>query len=133
MSLLSFLFGGSKSRTTSTSARTSATARGRQRSREGIRCTHEFYEERGWRRHGSELRGFYRTRHGSFEGRIQDPFSSSPKFTIISPPSAVVNGSHGPCFRERRKDVFTVHFSPKPRDVNTGIMRIEHCITESLS
>lgn len=96
------------------------------------RCTRTLYEERGWQRRGGALRGFYRTRLGAVEGRIDRAMSSAPSFHIINPPPKLLSGPHGLCFRERGHGVFWVHFSPFPRDVNAGILRIEHCIEESL-
>lgn len=91
-----------------------------------------FHEERGWTHRGNTLYGYYRTTRGAFEGKVEKAFSKSPQFFVIRPPSAVVNGPHGPCFRQHGEDVFWVHFSPVPSDVNVGIMRIEHCIQESM-
>lgn len=91
-----------------------------------------FFQERGWRRKNGSLRGFYRTRHGSFEGWIKNPFSKNADYYIKRPPKAVVSGPHGACFTERRREVFSIHFSPRPRDVNTGIRAVERVILEAL-
>lgn len=97
------------------------------------RCRRQLFEERGWRINGRRLHGHYRTKLGSVRGWIDKPWSVEPDFYITEPPTELLRGPHAACFRQRGKDTFWVHFSPAPRDVNTGIMRIEHCILEALS
>ena len=97
------------------------------------RNTRQLYQERGWRRRGDSLHGYYRTARGAFKGRIDNPLSKKPKFFIIKPPQEVLDGDHGPCFVDRGGNTFVIHFYPRPKDVNTGIIRVEHCILESFS
>ncbi|MBL8745383.1 MAG: hypothetical protein JNK58_03400 [Phycisphaerae bacterium] len=92
-----------------------------------------FHEERGWRRHGSEFRGYYRTRKGSFEGRIRGTGPRAEYFILHPPVRLVDGGPHAACFRQRGPHTFFIHWSEPPRDVDTGILRVEHCILESLS
>ena len=97
------------------------------------RCGRQLHEERGWAQRGDTLHGYFRTRLGAVEGRIEHAASSSPEFYVINPPIRLLSGRHGPCFRERRRNVYWVHFSPAPKDIVAGILRIEHCIEESLA
>lgn len=92
-----------------------------------------FHEERGWRKHGSELWGYFRTWKGSFEGKIKGTGPNAEYF-IKHPPARLVDGGpHAACFRQRGPHTFFIHWSEPPRDVDTGILRVEHCILESLS
>lgn len=95
------------------------------------RNTRSFHVERGWHRKGRRLVGFYRTKHGSYEGHIENPDSRHPSYFITNPPREVLSGTHGPCFSECRRGVFSIHFSPKPRSVDSGIKSVETTITES--
>ena len=90
------------------------------------------YEERGWVRSKGELRGWYRTRFGAFAGRIEEPFSRSPVFFIEKPPPEVFTGPHGPCFMQRSRREFFVHFAPAPTTPDGGILLIEAHIREAL-
>lgn len=96
------------------------------------RNTIPLYKERGWRKSGERLVGYYRTQHGAYRGRIEKPFSKKPIFFICKPPRELLNGPHGPCFSEIAKNTFAIHWSRKPQDLNLGIMRIEQTITEAL-
>jgi len=98
---------------------------------EVARNTQQLYEERGWRRDGTSLRGYYRTRYGAFEGRIESAFRN-PTYFIVRPPRQLLNGPHSACFTEVRKDKFRIHWSRKPADVNAGIRWMEHHIVEAL-
>lgn len=89
-----------------------------------------FHEERGWQLRGKVLHGWYRTRYGSFKGRIENPFSKVPKYFIIKPPAELLGGSHGACFTQIAKDVFSIHWAKKPDTIDTGIRRIEHTLYE---
>lgn len=96
------------------------------------RNTQPFYVERGWQLRGNMLCGWYRTRYGSYEGRIENPFSSSARYSIIDPPNKLLHGPHSPCFTQRDGNRFEVHFSRPPSDVTGGILTVEHTIIEAL-
>ena len=94
------------------------------------RATRTLWQERGWKRRGDTLKGYYRTRFGSFEGRIEKAFSRAPKFFMRSPPRQILKSRHGACFHERAGGWYWVPFYPRARDLTTGILRIEHLIQE---
>ncbi|CAG0986195.1 hypothetical protein PHYC_02037 [Phycisphaerales bacterium] len=96
------------------------------------RNTQRLFEERGWRWKGNTLEGFYRTKRGSFRGRIAGADGSSPEF-YIEASRAILDGPHGACFQPRGPREFRVHWSTRPDSVDTGILRIEHTILEALS
>lgn len=89
------------------------------------------HQERGWRQKGDELVGYFRTRRTAVRGRIAKPFSRSPEFFVIDPPSELLNGEHSACFSKRRKGVYAIHFNDKPVDVTAGIMSVENTIQEA--
>lgn len=109
--------------------------RASRRSGQGKRHTRQFHEEQGWRLRGNALHGYYRTRYGAFKGRIENAFGKKPKYFLIKPPGALLDGPHGACFQEKGKDTFEVHWiaGRRPKDVNAGIMRLEHYLLEVLS
>lgn len=100
------------------------------------RNSRQLYEERGWRRQGSTLHGYYRTRYKSYQGRIENAFATKQRYIIIKPDEKLlknfINGPHSACFTEIGKNEYGVHFFPKPDNVNTGILRMEHHIFEAL-
>lgn len=102
------------------------------RPRDRTRGTQPFYVERGWQLRGNTLYGWYRTRYGVFEGRIDNPFSGLAKYSIINPPDKLLNGPHSACFTQRDGNRFEVHFNSKPADLTGGILTMEHTIIEAL-
>ena len=95
------------------------------------RNTQPLYAEKGWQRVGGDLRGSYWAWPRSYEGRIERAFHSDRRFFIFRPPPEVLNGPHSPCFRQRSKGVYEVHWSRGPKDVNAGILGIEQVIAEA--
>jgi hypothetical protein len=100
------------------------------------RSARPYFEEQGWERHAAGwlstktvLRGFYRTPHGSFEGEIA--LGSSLNFYIIHPPQALKNHSHWICYHYRGGDRYWIHFSQRPKDVDSGIMSVERMLCEA--
>ncbi len=149
-SVLGFLFGGSRENGAAATDRVVRVSRVTSRPLEpGVRRvrqvgspsapkivqrnTQAFWEERGWRRRGGELLGWYRTSRGSFEGRIENPGSDEPKLYIKDPPPAVLSGPHGACFRDRKDNWYWIHMDPRAREANAGIRAVERVIGESLS
>jgi hypothetical protein len=96
------------------------------------RNTRPFWQERGWKKNGSHMTGYFRTRVGVFEGKIENANSRSPKLFIKEPSKKILNGKHGACFHDRGRGWYWVHFYPKPQEVNSAIMRLEHTIQESM-
>lgn len=111
---------------------TSAPATG-QSPRRAVRNSQPLYAERNWRLRDGALVGWYRTARGAYEGRIEQPFGASTSYFIFSPPQALLDGEHGRCFFQRGPRKFEVHFSTKPRDVNAGILTLEHTLLEALT
>ena len=97
-----------------------------------VRNTRQFYEERGWQLRGRSLHGWFRTRHGAFRGQVDNPFSASPIYSLFDPPQKLIDGPHGPCFRQKDQNRFEIHWNSKPSDVNAGILQIEHTLLEAL-
>ena len=90
-----------------------------------------YHEERKWARRGRDLVGYYRTKFGSFQGRIEDAFGRDPQYFIYDPPRQVLDGPHGICFHARGPAKFWVHWSLKPDGVDTGIKQVEQTVIES--
>ena len=97
------------------------------------RGTQSFFQERGWKRRGNTIQGYYRCEYGSFTGKVVRPFSNKPVYYILDPPEALLHGVHGECFLERDENVFEIHFSPTPKNVNAGIKSVEICLATSLN
>lgn len=89
----------------------------------------QLWEEKGWKLSNGVLLGYYRGRRRAFKGKIEKPFKS-PELFIFEPPSEILRDRHGACFKERERNLYWIHFSPSPEDVNAGILRVEHCLLE---
>ncbi len=97
------------------------------------RDSRPLFEERGWLRRSGMLVGRFHTPRGSFCGRIEDPWSKDPRYFVLNPPTAVLSGPHGPCFRPSGPGLYAVHWNHRPRTLDAGIAAIERLITESLT
>jgi hypothetical protein len=97
------------------------------------RSRRPYHEEQGWQHtnglFSSKLTGYYRTRYGSFKGKIELGFN--PSFYIHNPPAELRDHSHWICFSARSGGWYSIHFSTRPRDVDSGIMTVERLITEA--
>jgi len=98
------------------------------------RNQYQYWQEMGWKLSEEKklLTGFYRTRKGSFQGEIKNPFSASAEYFIIDPPEEVLTGTHKRCFTDRGRNRFSIHWNIIPSDVNVGINGIEKLIQDSL-
>ena len=102
------------------------------------RSAKTYLTEQGWRltyENGKpQLEGFYRSRYGSFAGRIQNLDSAKPSFFIKDPPKELDRHSHRACFTERPnigKGWYSVHWSTLPRDLDSGVLHIEEVLNAS--
>jgi hypothetical protein len=97
------------------------------------RSTATYMTQQGWQRHNwfgiPEWRGYYRTRFGSFKGKIEP--STPPKLYIHNPPAALRRHSHWPCFTPRNDGWYSIHFSIVPTDWDSAILTIERLLHES--
>lgn len=125
MGFLDRLFGGSKPAPRASVSVPSASNR-------CVRNTQPFYVERGWQLRGNTLHGWYRTRRGAVEGRIERAFGDGARYFIINPPQKLLTGEHSSCFHQRGENRFEVHFSKKPADLTGGIMELERLLFEAL-
>ena len=90
-----------------------------------------YWQERGWTRKGRSYRGNYITPYGAYSGWISQPGFSEIKFHIQHPPDCVFNSSHAGCFQSSGSgDWFSIHMSRRPQDVSSGILAIEHLISD---
>jgi hypothetical protein len=94
-----------------------------------------YLSQQGWRKaflhSGSEWQGYYRTRYGSFKGRVTAS-SSNPRFYIYKPPEKLRRHKHWCCFTDQTNGWYSVHFLRMPKDLDSGVMEIERIIGESM-
>lgn len=90
-----------------------------------------YWQEAGWSHVGNVYRGNYQTRYGAYQGLIEEKSPHNIGFYILEPPKEVLNSSHAPCFQPRGDYWYHVHMSTRPKDVSSGIVTIEHLISES--
>lgn len=94
--------------------------------------SNKYWEDQGWKYSGYELNGYYRTYYGAFRGRIQLSNSGLHRYYIFSPPPQLKKHPHWACFVYKGDDMYWVHFSTEPKNVDTGIVTIETIIREAL-
>lgn len=100
--------------------------------------TSSYWEDSGWKRSDNSLLGYYRACGDGYKGLVElvDSEYEPYEFYIYDPPGELLHGRHSPCFHRRGASYlnkYWIHFSNKPQDVNSGIIQIEHDLTEALS
>jgi hypothetical protein len=90
-----------------------------------------YWQERGWQRNGRVLTGSYQTRHGSFQGSIEERSAGHIDYFLYNPSREIREHSHWVCFQHRGNDWYFVHMGRVPADVSSGILTIERLITEA--
>jgi hypothetical protein len=98
-----------------------------------LRRDRPYWQERGWRRNGSDYSGAYQTAGGAFRGRAVDRGWGNLKFFISDPPDALRRSAHWVCFRPRWNGEFSVHMAAKPTDVSSGILTVERLLNQVLN
>jgi hypothetical protein len=89
------------------------------------------WQERGWRKDGQRLVGYYRTRFGACRGEIVERYLGRADFYIFNPPEGLQRHSHAPCFHSQGRGKYQVHFSKEARTPDEGIMAIEQILTQA--
>lgn len=92
-----------------------------------------YWQEMGWVKDGNSYNGFYKTRYGDWEGKVEPVHSREWKFYIYKPPlKQLKRHPHWPCFQKNgSENCYWLHFSRPPKDVSSGIIEIENIINES--
>jgi hypothetical protein len=89
-----------------------------------------YWKEQGWEKKGDEYDGYYKTDYGRWAGFTVENFKGDYSFYIFDPPKAVIKGPHKECFTHQGKRIFSIHFSNKPEDIDSGILAVEKIIME---
>jgi len=99
------------------------------------RDTEPYLPKQGWKLNTSttpaEWHGYYRTRFGSYKGRIIA--STPPQFYIHKPPAGLKERhSHKACFTAMKDDGwYSAHFSKLPKDLDSGVIKLERILYEA--
>lgn len=92
-----------------------------------------YLKQQGWKltnsRSSLQWEGFYRSRFGSFKGKVES--LSSPRFYLYNPPQVLRRHSHWVCFSDQGGGWYAAHFRTVPKDLDSGVMAIERIIHES--
>lgn len=100
--------------------------------------TTTYWYDRGWEKRGNYLIGHYASRGNRYPGSVEITGSivTPAKYYIYDPPKKLLNGGHGPCFRFKEvtagMDKYWIHFSEEPSDIDSGIIKIENTLTDSI-
>jgi hypothetical protein len=96
-----------------------------------------YIQEQGWELSGGlnpQWNGFFRTKFGSFKGRIVPKGEPNRRFFIHHPPTPLRN-HHWACFTEMKGmeqgGWYSVHLLPFPQDIDSGVLAIERVIDEA--
>ena len=99
------------------------------------RSADRYLTQQGWRLapvgYGREWQGYYRTRYGSFKGRVVAS-STPPGFYVYKPPAKLSSHSHSACFTSQGNGWHSVHFRRVPKDIDSGVIAIERILYESM-
>jgi hypothetical protein len=99
------------------------------------RSRRRYMDEMGWeqstRTSPAEWHGYYRTRFGSYKGRIIA--STPPQYYIYKPPRGLKERhSHSACFSKFGEDGwYSSHFSIPPKDLDSGVIKLERVLCEA--
>lgn len=86
---------------------------------------------RGWKKEDLYYRGYYRTRFGSFQGKIRERTFSCGDFYIHNPPEVLKDHIHWSCFIEKSEGWYSLHFDEEPASLSEGVKSIECLIIEA--
>jgi hypothetical protein len=101
------------------------------------RSSDSYKVSQGWRLSGGAepmWHGYYRSKYGSFKGRVEN--FADPKFYIElpNPPERLRKHKHWICFHDQKKGgEYWVHLSPVPADIDSGIFAVERNLNEALA
>ena len=92
-----------------------------------------YWQERGWKKIRKGFEGFYRTRFGSFQGKVEEKLFSKIDFYIHKPPKVLRNHDEWVCFNPRSRDWYFIHIigGAKDKELSSGIIFIERILTEA--
>ena len=91
----------------------------------------------GWELSGGlnpQWNGYYRTKFGSYKGRVVPKGEPNRRYFIHKPPEPLRN-HHWKCFTEiqgmEQGGWYAVHLLPFPQDIDSGVLAIERVIDEA--
>ena len=90
-----------------------------------------YWQEHGWTRQRDMYSGSYQTPYSAFWGQIIEHRGGHIDFLLYNPSQEIRGHSHWTCFQHRGNDWYLVHMARQPKDVSSGIITIEHLITEA--
>ena len=93
--------------------------------------TKTLFTSRGWEKRGRWCYGYYRTRYGSFQGKIRLRSFYAGDFYLRHPPEPLKTHEHWPCFIPGDSGWYMLHFDKKPNMVEDGIKTIEALISSA--
>jgi hypothetical protein len=89
------------------------------------------YLRRDWTKRDKWCYGYYRTKFGSFEGKIRTRLILSAEYYLRYPPEEMKKHRHWGCFQKRDKGWYSVHFTSPPKSIEDGIKTMEEILVES--
>jgi len=96
------------------------------------RSTTTYLDKQGWKQSTSttppEWHGYFRTRFGSYKGKITA--STPPQFYFQHPPEGLARHSHRACFHPLPGGWYHVHFS-RVKDLDSGVIKLERILHEA--
>ena len=99
-----------------------------------IRSGKLYIEGTGWEQATGttprEWHGYYRTKFGSWKGRIIA--SNPPQYFIYKPPAGLTTKhSHKFCFNLASDGWCSAHFKIMPKDLDSGVIKLERILCEA--
>jgi hypothetical protein len=90
-------------------------------------------QRRGWVQEDKWCYGYYRTKYGSFEGKVRFKLLGPPKYYLRYPPDELKRHRHWGCFARHDNGWYSVHFSLPPRSLDDGIKNMEELIVSAFN
>lgn len=88
------------------------------------------WQEKRWKRNSNSYVGYYQVKDGRWFGEVRHPYTGEIEVFIQRPPASLQKHPHWHCFHYLGNGLHKLHFSQKPRDVDSAILLMERLIRE---
>ncbi|MBX7255924.1 MAG: hypothetical protein K1Y02_06150 [Candidatus Hydrogenedentes bacterium] len=88
-----------------------------------------YWQQRSWSRNGPAFYGYFRTQHGSWEGKAEQSPSGRLDLYIRDPPELLRFHHHWSCFSKQKHGWYSIHHT-KMSDLSAEILAIETILME---
>jgi len=93
--------------------------------------TRPYWAQSAWRRKENVYSGYYRTKFGSWEGRVVEHVYGLLDVLVVNPPHRLLVGPYRRCLMKVGQSEYRIHFKVKTGDVSSAIRAVQRALEES--